>query len=297
MKIKVVKDEIPKSLWVYLNLNDAAVAWACYRGVLFPSEFYIKSKPGLCPLGWRAYTILKYAAESNNKNIVSSEVILEDVRRRYYPDKVSRLTGMFAFLSRESAIKGKSWGVGHFEEEFLVELNIDPLREYTVVDSSWFTRYANEGLSEDVAHAYWSGRPNPEEEQLWEVLFDSPASICGTEVRMKCLELFRRHMPQVLPVLDLARRAVELGFTFGTVFPLLSIKDDVVRVSFYIDMEDINNEDLQKADRQYAGPRLSCGSEDFVLLNLSHRDFELDSNEMLTLLKFLHSGKYGLFLH
>jgi hypothetical protein len=104
-------------------------------------------------------------------------------------------------------------------------------------------------------------------------------------------------MPQVLPVLDLARRAVELGFTFGTVFPLLSIKDDVVRVSFYIDMEDINNEDLQKADRQYAGPRLSCGSEDFVLLNLSHRDFELDSNEMLTLLKFLHSGKYGLFLH
>jgi len=145
MKIEVVNNGSPKSLWVYLNARDPFVAWSCYRGVLYPAEFFRKNKDGFYPLGLRSNTIFRFAVGENNVNIISSEVMLEDVRRRYYPQQISRLTGMFAFQDAESAMQGRMWSLRHFEEEFLVELNVDPSCYYTLVDSNWFTYLATRG--------------------------------------------------------------------------------------------------------------------------------------------------------
>ena len=297
MKMEVVRNGAPKSLWVYLNARDPLVAWACYRGVLYPSEFFAKNKPGTTPLGLRAYSVLYLAVKKNKQGVISSEVLLEDVRRRYYPDKISRLTGMFAFQDSQSAKQGETWGLRHFEEEYLVELCIDPFCSCTVVDSNWFTYLAGNGLAEDVAHSYWRGEAYPGKEPIWEVLFDSPALVSGTDLRMKCLDSLRPTMPNSLFLLDISRIAGELGFTLGAIVPFLTVKDGSPCIIFHIDMEDFGATDFRDALEQYSGPKLPCSNLKIIVPDFKRRELKIDQNDMLTILNNTQSGVSGVLLH
>jgi len=104
-------------------------------------------------------------------------------------------------------------------------------------------------------------------------------------------------MPKSIFLLDISRIACELGFTLGTIVPLLTIRDGSVFVSYYIDMQDAKEQDFLDAFKKYSGPKLHCPDMELVEPDFQRSELRIDQNEILTLLNNVQGEVSGVLLH
>jgi hypothetical protein len=227
--------------WAFLNIGNPLCAWATYRGVLVS----VMKEPGFVSV------MAASALHSIDGSTLGREVELELFRRRHYPDRISRLTGMFCFLDLESAERACAWNGKHFRPEYLAELSLsDAGSKRDRLDSNWLTHASldEKGMfeSHDWMADYWSGTPCPGSTAIWETLVDGRMIVLGTELRQRAYELIKEWFPDSLAWLEIGRQAALVGSDLMNINGWLQEIGDEVELQFYLDMRDANNADILK---------------------------------------------------
>lgn len=218
--------------WGYLNIYNPVCAWAAHRGVLVSAP----TTGGFVSV-WAAGLF-----QSTDVSRIEREILIEKVRCQSFPDRISRLTGMYCFTDLESAERALRWGSSknHFRTKFLVEYSMVEAIKSASVDANWLT-HASELTSEDWPNRYWSGEPFPNVQPVWETLVTGRLYILGTELRNRSRELIEEHFPKSVAFAETARLAASAGFDLGNVCGFLFDKGEDVRLQYLCDMREANN--------------------------------------------------------
>jgi hypothetical protein len=234
--------------YAFLNIKHPLCAWATYRGSLVCAP----SDPGFLSV-WAAGLM-----HANSQARISLEFMLERIRATQFPDRISRLTGLYCFLDIESAERAcSSWASpsNHFRAEYLAELQLGeagPRRDR--LDSTWITHAPTnkDGLLTEIAWIprYWAGEPYPDATPIWETLVDGRLIVLGTKLREQAYALIKRHLPDSLAFLEIARQAAWVGSNLGNICSWLRQDGDEIDLSYLMDMRDADNPDvLERLER------------------------------------------------
>lgn len=143
-----------RKLYAYLNLNNPIVAWEVAIGriesICYKSEFGVSI--------WFYNLVRKYLSDNHNEKL-QNELALEKVRSDNFRDKVSRLTGIYLFKTKEMAeIAIDRWSLNQNYKNTIAEIDFHGLN-FTEVDSEWITDYLGSPLEQNAPwmHNYWSG--------------------------------------------------------------------------------------------------------------------------------------------
>lgn len=228
--------------YAFLNINHPLCAWATYRGMLVCAP----PEPGFLSV-WTAGTM-----RAENPARIDRELILEPARLAQFPDRISRLRGMYRFLDIESADHAcASWAssANHFRAENLAELHLGeagPKRDR--LDSNWITHAPEneDGFLTEVAWipSYWAGEPYPNATPIWETLVEGRMIVLGTSLREQAYAAIKRCFPDSLTFLEIARQAAWVGSDLGNICAWLGQDGDDLK--YLMDMRDAENPDVVK---------------------------------------------------
>jgi hypothetical protein len=221
--------------WAYLNIANPLCAWAAYRGALVS----IPSEPGFISV-WSA-SLLK----SGSIDRIAREAAIERCRAQFYPQRVSRLRGMYCFDDLGSAERALEWGA-HFRVSNLAELSFAEVARGDRLDSNWITHGDFSDPQNAASFGYWSGQEFPGREPVWETLVEGRIYVLGTSLRERAYELVERHMPDATPLLEIGRVAAWIGYDVGAVFAFLRDAGEYVDLNYCMSMADAENPDFLK---------------------------------------------------
>ena len=205
------------------------------------------------------------------------ETEIEKVRQTKFPSKVSRLSGLYFFEDRDTALHaGQRWE-GNFREEYLTEIQFVGQPKISKYDSEWISNYRA------FSEAYWienylKGQamgPLP----LWELLVEGRGFILGTHIRKLAYETVRQTWPKSLGLLELSRIAVELDSDLGLISPILTGNENRASLKLYLDFEDAQNPVFLDKLKKYQGPKNTTDlniNSDLVLPDLSNYFVEFE---------------------
>lgn len=224
--------------FVYIDIDSPMAAWNVVR-----SNFY---SPSCLPQSERAGALSFGMADllrDGNAARASAEFKLEYFRQRYFPDTVSRLTGIFLFDTIDSAaqIWGNDAWSDHFSSEYLTDVGVSADRS-SRVDAAWITMMRNdenilvEGW-EALAERYWSGEPMSDQ-PIWERIIEGWVTIWGLDLKTRALEEIQKYWPKSLPLLALAANSAAMGSNDGAILPYATRKGELLEISYYLRMVD-----------------------------------------------------------
>jgi hypothetical protein len=158
---------------------------------------------------------------------LNNETIIEYVRERDFPKRISRLRGIYFFENKYLAQRpiDEEWG-GHFKPENLVELELYPNEPITRVDANWITyapRLSNDRLdTSDLSWIarYWDGQ-SYSDKPTWELITSGEATVLTTSARAKAYEVVKLAFPESWEFIEMSRLAGEAGSYGGLVTPFI----------------------------------------------------------------------------
>lgn len=238
--------------YAFVDVDHPVVAWAAYRGVLVSAN--AAYPPPQCPIS------MMFAGIVLNQNNVRlhNELVIEKYRQLYFTNHNSRLTSMYFFEDLCSARQAYEWGE-HFSPEYLGEFELYPSNPISRLDSNWITyaplRQDRKILDEDWINEYWSGKPFPGKNPLWELIVQGRGVLLGTELRERAYTTVSTRFPKSVSILEVSRIAAIVGSDLGQISAWTVQKDDSVNLSFFLDMRDADNPEVLERVLLYDGPR------------------------------------------
>jgi hypothetical protein len=224
-----------QSAWAYLNVESPLVAWLVYRGEMFSADMaHLPPEAAWTPLSIFHTGRLRSIATS--VGTYENERAIDEVRRRDYPEKISRLSGFYVFGDEDSAQRAEGLWDGNFRQEFLCEVGLRPGSKVTRYDSNWITHEFRGGPGTWVAR-YVAGEPY-DRAPLWEYVVEGTAVVYGTALRERAYATVAQTWPESLALLELGRIAAELGSSLGRVVALPIVADQNIRIRYILDMID-----------------------------------------------------------
>lgn len=222
--------------FVYLNVENPFVAWATYRGILVTPP---KDHQGFVSV-WYA-DLLQQVGSGH----WITEMELEGLRRDKFPDRNSRLTGLFCFPDISSAkaapLLWNSGAKGYYKLDNLAEINLSQASGRYALDSNWITYSRGADLdSEEWMESYWLGLPYPREEPVWETIVEGRAIVLGTELRNKAYDVVKACWPDSLAILELSRLAAWAGSDLGSIHAFLSDSRNHYSLDYYMNLEELD---------------------------------------------------------
>jgi hypothetical protein len=232
--------------WAFLDIRNPLCAWNIYRGFLVSPP----AEPGVISV-WAAAVLRRTVG--GDPSSVLRESALERVRKERFPQRVSRLRGLYCFLDKDSAEQALIWfsGRNHFRRDLMADLSlIDAGQARDRLDSNWITyspRHAN-GLYTDVSWIddYWRGTAMPDRIPVWESIVDGRLAVLGSSLRERAYDLLRKSFPESLMLLEIARIAAWIGSNLGNCYARL-LTDEAsgdILVEHFIDMRDADNPEM-----------------------------------------------------
>lgn len=224
--------------FAYINIDNPMAAWNVVRSNFYsPSRLPPSERPGALSFGMA--DILR----SENTARAAAEFRLEHFRRMYFPDSVSRLSGIFLFDDIDSAAQvweDDAW-CGHFKPEYLTDVGVSADGSCRV-DANWITRMrdANNNLVdgwEMMAEQYWSGQP-ASRQPIWERIIEGWVTIWGLDLKTRALKEIQTFWPQSLPLLAVAANSAAIGSCDGASVPYAVRKGELLEISYYLRMVD-----------------------------------------------------------
>ena len=221
--------------YVFLDIQRPHVAWAAYRGVLVSCP----STVGFVSF-WHASML-----QNATSQIASREMELEKVRKQRFPNRTSRLKGLYCFLDLESAKRASSlWDGDHFTLNNLAELGLEEAQDRDRLDSNWITDAPEAFPSDQWMPRYWEGDPFPDKEPIWETLVQGRAIVLGTDLRQRAYDVVKSNWRDSLAWLEIARLGAEAGSDIGNIAAFLSEDATEYTLKYYMDMRDAKNEEF-----------------------------------------------------
>lgn len=242
-----------QTFFLYLNIDVFPAAWAAYRGMLItPANYGTQS---FRPISYWPYNLLR----TKRTLRFQKEIELEQIRRKFYQDHVSRLHGIYLWGDEQSAKRGERWrGTegNHFHADYLVEVGFTYNR-LTKVDTNWIDANLlpdNVPLDRnclDWMHSYWRGEAYPQAEPLWEYIAEGRGVVYGTTLRTQAYQKVKALAPESLGELELGRVAVEMGSDLYHLSPFIrQLSPTSFTVDFALDARDQNDRFMEKAGHQ-----------------------------------------------
>jgi len=227
-------------LWALLDQRINAVRWETAIGRM--RSACDDTTRGFT-LSFRTYSILKYSLQEEQNLKLFSELKLELVRREHYPHCVSRLTGMFYFLDRETAIQAiPRWKFRPSLINEISEVNVSS-EALSLHDSEWVTYNWKKWEDEAWMHSYWKGEVYGSS-PLVEAIVSGIGVVVDRNLREQAFLHFMEHEPQVIWMLSPCAAAFYMGVeTAGEVKPGLLLNDGTVTIDFYVYIGDFNEGD------------------------------------------------------
>ncbi len=253
-------------VFAFLNVDDPWVAWLVYRGEVVSSEAAGEQVLSL----WHAKYLFDAQGPKERAEYYKAELSIEQERASSYPDRVSRLSGLYFFKDAESARRaGRRWD-GNFRDEHLAEIELVGHPRVSKHDSEWITHFMSSPDQSWIPN-YLAGHafgPRP----LWELLVQGRGFVLGTRVRERAYESVKRAWPRSLGLLKLSRVAVELGSDLGFIAPLLTVDGNLARLKVCLNFEDARNPEFLTRLGAHKGPKNTADLNqhtDLVLPDLS----------------------------
>ena len=220
--------------FAFLDVSRLYVAWATYRGVLITPPQQPERNGWFVSWWWT--DLVRYQSK------LARELQLERVRAQHFPNRISRLVGMFCFLDRDCAERAKDWG-WHFCEENLVELDLREASGRDRLDANWI---GNAELldPDEWMPRYWQGIPYPDAEPMWETLVTGRVAVLGTELRDRAYEVVKSNWPDSLMLLEISRLGAWIDSDIGSICAFMVEEPKSYRFTFLMDMRDADNEDF-----------------------------------------------------
>lgn len=256
-----------------------------------------------CNLGTKEFRPISYwpvhLLKDRQRTRLQKELRLEEIRRDFYPQQVSRLHGLYLWGDEASSVRGQQrWGTAagtHFHSDYLVELSFT-YSAMSRVDTTWIDECLLPDTSPvdrnnvDWMHRYWKGEPYPNSDPLWEYIVEGRGAIWGTALRTKAYEVVRQHAPLSLGQLELGRIAVELGSDLYHIAPFIRRIDRTKFIVDYFGDERDSTDDFMTKLGQYisqADPShirweaINLLRETTYRLDLRRLSFGIDSSEFV----------------
>lgn len=237
---------------VYLNHHYPPVQWNIVRGLFHSPDCLPESKnSGFISISM-ATMLLNDTADRLN-----SELLLDEFRRNFYPDHVSRLKGIFVFDDLDSLSnlwENNNWG-GHFCDEYLADVGVSS-KKSSRLDSNWISEIfdSNGNLKinwEAAAHNYWQGVCHPEKVPVWERIVEGAITVWSMDSKRAAFQDIESIWPQSLNLLRYAILCGGYGAFDGEVFPFLLIKDSSLNISYYLRMVQREDEEFIDSLNQF----------------------------------------------
>lgn len=230
--------------FAFLNLDDPICAWNVVRGTLVSAGFGESSEGFLS--AWSA-SLLK----NHTKPCLTTELLLEEVRRQVSPQKISRLRGIFCFLEQSSAVRALSWGLHHTSMENLAELSLQRIAQQDRLDSNWITYAKTNGpFNTTWMKQYWLGEPMPGDEPIWETIVEGRVFVLGTELRRRAFDVVQKSFPESLGLLEISRAAAWVDSDLGNISASLVSEEENVSVQYFMDFRDANDPEFLRCLQQ-----------------------------------------------
>jgi len=193
--------------WAYLDISRPMIAWLTYRGEYF-------SVDANHPQAISVFLSERLRGATNGAEQLAIEMAIESRRQDAFPDACSRLHGVYAFQSRDDALRAASrWNLPAFVPDNLTELVILPGSRVSVHDSEWITQEFGGSpgpwIDQYLAGAPYGAHPLPE------LLIEGSAAILNTPLRERAGQVVHNTWPDACAPLEIGRIAFEIGFPFG----------------------------------------------------------------------------------
>lgn len=280
-------------LYAYLDITNPMVAWEVAIGRLQSVGGYNQFGVSL----W-FYNLMNRFISSNDAQKAIYELKLELIRQHYYPEKVSRLKGVYFFETKEMAEMAlQRWGMQR-HNKFITEVEFFG-DNFTSVDSEWITSCLgnSESVQDDWMHKYWSGDTmwsNP----LTEVLASGFGLVHDKQLRSLAIEQVYNSWPtsSILLNASIAGFALRNFREICRIKPAITMDDGIVEGKYYIDMNEFNNNQPQIIEAMKEMFADGCNliniipdhGKGFTVPNLSQGFFTSTDSKFVDLFRSIH---------
>lgn len=234
--------------YAYLDIEYMPTAWGVMRGVLVSPSVLENNSNGKGYLSLMAAKLLN----NDNHNRLFYESLIEETRALMFPDKASRIRGLYFFENIFDAKKAEEWG-GHFIEENLSEILIHKnyMEKFTKVDSKWITnaKFDDYEFIKDRTWMakYWKGIPY-DDNPIWEVILEGVAVIPNEKIRRQAEKNLKTWFPESDFFILASRLASEVGSLGGVITPFLiySEMENSLKIEYYFRNAELHQDEVIK---------------------------------------------------
>lgn len=236
--------------FAYLDYHNLAVSWNIARGVFYsPSELPSNEYNN----NFLSAAMAGMLSNSTSKRL-RSELAIDYVRERLFPDCVSRLRGFFVFDEIESISRFwscNSWG-GHFSDQYLSDVGVAATRS-TRVDSNWISHIVDvdgglkEGWFQNAVN-YWRGEVFPGSDPIWERIVEGFLTVWSSDVRKESISEINAVWPKSINLLTYACLCAAYRSLDGMIFPYLIRHDENnIEITYITRMVQANDKNFVEA--------------------------------------------------
>ena len=285
-----------KTLYAYFDIDRLNVAWEVAVG-------RIKSAPPNTPTNFGvsiwSYNICKKLANDKCNKSIFDEFALERERLIHYPNKVSRLQGVYFFKNKEDAIEAiHRWNIPKKNLNYISSVRF-AATNMTEVDSEWITDCLGTGTQEQWMDKYWAGETRWEN-PLTEILALGVGHVENTQLREQAYKNILKIAPYSSPLLYAACCAFHCGMTdVALTIPALTSDKSYIHGNYYIQADKLDEKALISSinycrQQGYSMPIKKHPDDSiiFTLPDLRNESFKIHSSKLLstfTEIKTLHS--------
>lgn len=283
-----------RKLFAYFNIDHPMVAWEVAIGRIKSICDRNEDKFGVSL--WFYGLMEKYIKDASSTSVIN-EFKLELVRQNIFPEKVSRLQGVYFFESKylaETALD--RWGLSH-RKKYISEVYFSG-NSYTEVDSEWITSYLK---SDDIEWMpkYWSGETLGVK-PLTEIIASGIGIIHNNELRSLAYQRVIEKWPTTSILLNacIATFSESKIEDVGLSVPALLNKSGKLEGCYYIRMKSFDEnqhivvDSLQKAAVKGMDlPNILPSDKDkiFSLPDLTDLKIQLDNEQVSDIFETVHS--------
>ncbi|MEP5155658.1 hypothetical protein [Planktotalea sp.] len=220
---------------VYLDISNPYVAWNVSRGG-FASADILEANGGFSEgsIPLTPWSESLFRPENGSKLAV--EFKLEAMRRKHFPDEVSRLSGIFLFACIEDVAalwETRGWGA-HFEESNLADVGVQAIAA-SKLDANWIPMLVGSDGTlvsdwQEKANAYWNGKSVPDSTPIWETIMSGGITIWGTDLKNRGLAKVKESYPQAETAWCYSEMACDVGSLDGIIAPVAFAVDHKLKI-------------------------------------------------------------------
>lgn len=224
--------------FVYMDLDHPMVAWNTVRG-LYCSVSSLPETDRQHVISLSMATMFKSSPER-----LKSEMAIEAVRLKYFPDHVSRLSGVFVFDDVDSISSlwyGEGWG-GHFNDNYMTDVGVSSDRS-SRLDANWIAEIMDDQHKLKPAWLqptmnYWRGQAHPTKSPIWERVVDGWVTIWGAAIKELAVREIHRYWPRSLKLLEYSCHAAFVGSNDGLVVASAIQRPGCLDIDFLLKLSD-----------------------------------------------------------